>query len=875
MKPTPPRTGRARRPRAHRLYAVLSQAGETVVRLADAPALFAEVCRIVVEEGGLPLAWVGLIDEAGGTLRPAVARGRAAAYVDTLAITTRDEPAGHGPSGVAARAGRTVVCNNIAADPAMSPWHAAAARHRLRSSAALPLVVHDRPIGALNIYAHTPNFFDAEEVGLLERVAGVLSFALEKLEEDELRRRDEAVRRLDIERQEALLRLGEMAAVSEREIVDYALEEAVRLTASTIGYLHFVDGDQVNLRLFTWSRGVREACYAETNTHYPIAQAGIWADCVRERRPVFHNDYQHEPARHGYPQGHIHIERHLSVPLLDGEQVVAVAGVGNKVGLYDEADARQLLLFMGGMWALLQRKRVEAALRESEARYRRLTEQAPDIIYRYQLHPETRFEYVSPAVTALTGYTPADHYADPELGIKLVHPDDRGLLARMFEDAAALAGPIELRWIRRDGSLLWVEQRNVAICDEAGRLVAIEGIAREITDRKLADERLQAERIQLELRVAARTRELREERDRTRAVLEAIGEAVIVVDAAGWIEYMNPAAAALTGLTPVDAPAIWGWWRAQTANGAAVGLRTALIAGRVWQGETLLKRVDGTAYEAEMTVAPLFDPDAPELPIRFVSVHRDITGLRSAERMKDQFVSNVSHELRSPVSLITMLAGNLEMLYNRLDDERRLEIIADIRANTRALTDLIGSVLEISRIDGGRFPADRRRLDLWQLACDEAARLEPIAQRKSLALVAEPGAALPVLGQDGQLRQVLRNLLSNAIKYTPEGGRVELAGAVAPGELAAPSWPGLSRLPAGRWAALRVVDTGIGIGPQDIPHIFERFYRAETQGNIPGTGLGLSIAWELVRRHNGTIEVSSSPGAGSCFAVYLPLEEAP
>jgi PAS domain S-box-containing protein len=679
--------------------------------------------------------------------------------------------------------------------------------------------------------------------------------------------------RLDIERQQALLRLGEMAAESEREIVDFALEEAVRLTASTVGYLHFVESDQVNLQLFTWSRGVLEQCYAESNTHYPIAQAGIWADCIRERRPVFHNDYQHEPGRHGYPAGHIHIERHLSVPLIDGDKVVAVAGVGNKARPYDEADARQLLLFMGGMWALLQRKRVEAALRESEARYRRLTEQAPDIIYRYQLHPEPRFEYVSPAVTAITGYTPADHYADPDLGFKLVHPDDRTLLARMAEDATSLAGPVELRWVRRDGSLLWVEQRNVAICDEAGALVAIEGIAREITDRKQADERLQAERVQLEQGVAARTRELREERDRTHAVLEAIAEAVIVVDATGRIEYLNPAAAAVTGLG-VDTPAIWGWWRTQTAPGGLASLRAALVAGRVWRGEALLQRADGTAYEAAMTVAPLFDPDAPERPIRFVSVHRDVTAVRTAERMKDQFVSNVSHELRSPVSLITMLAGNLEMLYHRLDDARRLEIIADIRSNTRALTDLIGSVLEISRIDGGRGAEDRRRLDLLQLARDEAARLEPIARRKAIGLVVESGDALPVIGQEGQLRQVLRNMLSNAIKYTPEGGFVCCTGALAPGELAG-QWPGLGRLPARPSAALRVADTGIGIGPQDLPHIFERFYRAETQGNIPGTGLGLSIAWELARRHGGTIEVSSTPGAGSCFVLYLPLEETP
>ena len=110
----------------------------------------------------------------------------------------------------------------------------------------------------------------------------------------------------------------------------------------------------------------------------------------------------------------------------------------------------------------------------------RLAERALDIIYRYRLEPERGFDYVSPAATRVTGYTPEEHYADPDLGFKLVHPDDHPLLADLT--VAPSSDPLMLRWRRKDGRTIWTEQRNSPVYDEDGRLVAIEGIAREIVD---------------------------------------------------------------------------------------------------------------------------------------------------------------------------------------------------------------------------------------------------------------------------------------------------------------------------------------------------------------------------------------------------------
>jgi HD-GYP domain-containing protein (c-di-GMP phosphodiesterase class II) len=170
--------------------------------------------------------------------------------------------------------------------------------------------------------------------------------------------------RIDEERLEALLRLARMSEVTMEEIMEYALEEGVRLTGSKIGYLHFVDEDQNTLRLTSWSKAVLKQCTALSKPHYPLDQAGVWADCVRTLQPAVHNDYPAMPGRRGLPDGHSPIHRHMSIPVMNGSKVVAVAGVGNKERPYDQSDVRQLSLFMHSMWEILERSRYEEELHQ-------------------------------------------------------------------------------------------------------------------------------------------------------------------------------------------------------------------------------------------------------------------------------------------------------------------------------------------------------------------------------------------------------------------------------------------------------------------------------------------------------------------------------
>jgi PAS domain S-box-containing protein len=407
-------------------------------------------------------------------------------------------------------------------------------------------------------------------------------------------------------------------------------------------------------------------------------------------------------------------------------------------------------------------------------------------------------------------------------------------------------------------------------------------------------QQLQQHADRLEETVACRTHELESERDRTQAILEALGEAVVVTDSAGVVQYINPAAEELTGFS--NEQIIGQPWHIAQHDEQSADLYPRILRsvqdGKPWRGEMIQQHRDGTPYDIAMTVAPIFDLHQPDALLGIVSVQRDITPVKKAERLKDEFVSNVSHELRTPLSIITLLSGNLDTLFDRLDPARRRKMIRNIREHAQILNDLISSVLEISRIDGRRISTAYQHINLAEIVGDEVEQQSVLAHGKGQVLRVQGVERLMAWANEGQICQIVRNLLNNAIKYTESGGEIycdcqairatcderrtpeanRQRWSLLDGD-PAQTWPGCADLPAGHWAGLRVVDTGIGISLDDLPHIFERFYRVETQGTVPGTGLGLSITQELVDLHGGQLTIASSPGIGTIVAIYLPLIE--
>jgi signal transduction histidine kinase len=229
--------------------------------------------------------------------------------------------------------------------------------------------------------------------------------------------------------------------------------------------------------------------------------------------------------------------------------------------------------------------------------------------------------------------------------------------------------------------------------------------------------------------------------------------------------------------------------------------------------------------------------------------------LVEADKLKDEFVALISHDLRTPLtSIIGYVELSLEDVQPPLDDERRgyLKIVS--RSSERLLR-LVDDLLFVARLQAGRLVLERSELDLSTIAGQAAQEARPRAEAKQLELEFIGGSSVMIEGDKGRLFQLLDNLISNAIKFTPEGGRVEVRVA-----------------PAGSVAVLEVSDTGIGLGPDEAELVFDRFFRSSrvVAQQVPGTGLGLFIARAIVDAHAGTIAASMREGSGTTFHVELP-----
>ena len=208
---------------------------------------------------------------------------------------------------------------------------------------------------------------DKEDQELFQEAAGDVSLALHTMQLDVERRRAEETVQLNESRLEALWHLGQMTEATLKELTDFALEEAVRLTKSQIGYLAFLNEDETVLTMHSWSKTAMKQCeIVDKPIVYPVETTGLWGEAVRQRKPIITNDYAApNPCKKGHPDGHVPVQRHMNTPIFDGDRIVAVAGVGNKEDDYDDSDVLQLTLLIQGMWSLIQRIRAGEALRNA------------------------------------------------------------------------------------------------------------------------------------------------------------------------------------------------------------------------------------------------------------------------------------------------------------------------------------------------------------------------------------------------------------------------------------------------------------------------------------------------------------------------------
>ncbi len=379
----------------------------------------------------------------------------------------------------------------------------------------------------------------------------------------------------------------------------------------------------------------------------------------------------------------------------------------------------------------------------------------------------------------------------------------------------------------------------------------------DITGRKQAEKALKEINETLEQRIAERTAELSAQKQLLEAVFESSHVQLVFLDRDFNFVRVNEAYARACArskeefagrnhfeLYPSDAQAIFERVR-DTGRPYMAVARPFIFPDHPEWGETYW----------DWTLTPVKDPTGLVTGLVFSLV--DVTGrirqqrqLEEANRLKDEFLSMASHELKTPITSIKIFA---EMAIRR-PEMVKAEFLSRVLRQTDQLSTLINDLLEVSRLQLGRMPVDMRRLDLPALLREVCAR--PALEAR-LNFNPPPQASLVVTGDPVRLEQVFTNLVDNALKYSPEGSRIRLR---------------VSR--RGDKARVEVQDEGIGIAPEHLPHIFERFYKPGPQQAVySGLGVGLYISKEIVGRHGGRIWAESEVGQGSTFFVELPLAE--
>lgn len=272
------------------------------------------------------------------------------------------------------------------------------------------------------------------------------------------------------------------------------------MTGSTIGFFHFLESDQKTLRLQAWSTNtLQNMCRAEgKDRHYDVEQAGVWADAVRQRRPIIHNDYASLSNRKGTPDGHAIVYRELVVPIIRDNKVMAILGLGNKPKDYTFNDVVTVSTYADFAWDVIDRKLAENALRQSEEKFRTFVDWTYD--WEAWLDPQGNILYTSPSCERITGYKPEEFIADSDLILRIVHPEDQSLYRehqRVIHEGSA--GPIMLdyRIIARDGSEHWLEHICRPVFDLDDRYLGRRVSNRDVTQRKWAEQRL-SEQLQRE-----------------------------------------------------------------------------------------------------------------------------------------------------------------------------------------------------------------------------------------------------------------------------------------------------------------------------------------------------------------------------------------
>lgn len=338
-------------------------------------------------------------------------------------------------------------------------------------------------------------------------------------------------------------------------------------------------------------------------------------------------------------------------------------------------------------------------------------------------------------------------------------------------------------------------------------------------------------------------------RNRLMAALNSSIDAIVAVDREGRVTFANSAAASLFAKTEEEMegnPFVWLMASEQVVEALRVSREES-------RRQSFIIERPNRRY-LSVIVSPIVGGGAWSSLV----VMHDLTEMKRLEKVRRDFVANVSHELRTPLAALKSV---IETLQGGAMEDRDLarDFLSRADSEVDRLVQMVEELLELSRIESGEVPMTLGPVDMGAIVSSAAERLRPQAVRQGLVLTVTVPAGLPaVTGDAVRLERAVVNLIQNSLKFTPAGGRVDVEARLDNGSL-----------------SVTVSDTGVGIEPEDLPRIFERFYKGDRARGGAGSGLGLAVVKHTAEAHGGGVRAESEPGKGSRFTLSLPLEHRP
>lgn len=574
-----------------------------------------------------------------------------------------------------------------------------------------------------------------------------------------------------------------------------------------------------------------------------------------------------------------------------------------------------------------EREQIAYRLQERERFLRTLIGNLPGVVYRCRTDERFTSEFLSDGCLQLTGFT-ADELARDRAATwdEIIHPQDRErvraeIKCLINENPALTASPLQTayRIIHRDGSIKHVRDRFRFIHDAEGGISALEGFIGDITERELADERV------------------RETEARYRLLAENMCDLVCLHEPDGRYDYVSPSSLALLGYAPEEliGKSPYDFIHEDEIACVRDDTHERLLDGENDLTVTYRMRRKSGEYVWVETVAQSVKDKSGKI-VQLLTVSRDITKRKKAEderaeaqdeiaqvffseqtarkeadharleadvanRAKDEFLQLISHEFRTPLTTIKTLARIMQKGGETADEKH--EYLETIAAECDRQIDMILNLLDVARIDEGTIDLRLEKVDVNRLlrSCDKIERHAANAREQHFTV--EYDETLPAArGDEKAIRRALCSIIENAIKYTAVGGTIEISArlvkqarsagetsetTVNSGMTAAAPQTISEKISTGE-IAIAIKDAGRGIHAEDIPHLFQKFYRGKktvphdhtTDGTpddaggraeTPGVGLGLYLSKRLIKELGGRIEVESEVGRGTCFTVFLQI----